>query len=38
MKKDKIFIHFDTNDISIYQLNQKKIKLLKKKQVFLMKL
>ena len=34
MKKDKIFIHFDTNDISIYQLNQKKIKLLKKKQVF----
>ena len=35
MKKDKIFIHFDTNDISIYQLNQKKIKLLKKKQVFL---
>lgn len=34
MKKDKIFIHFDTNDISIYKLNQKKIKLLKKKQVF----
>lgn len=34
MKKDKIFIHFDTNDISIYQLNHKKIKLLKKKQVF----
>lgn len=34
MKKDKIFVHFNTNDISIYQLEQKTFRLLKKKQVF----
>lgn len=38
MKNDKIFVHFNTNDISIYQLEQKTFRLLKKKQVFLMKL
>ena len=34
MKKDKIFVHFNTNDISIYQLEQKTFRLLKKEQVF----
>lgn len=34
MKKDKIFVHFNTNYISIYQLEQKTFRLLKKKQVF----
>ena len=34
MKKDKIFVHFNTNNISIYQLEHKTFRLLKKEQVF----
>lgn len=35
MKKDnKIFVHFDTNEVSVYQVRENNVTLLQKKQIF----